>query len=257
MFVDLDYIMYTIEYYHAHIVVKLKGPGPEVLHEVDRWVWARIPSQAVYGGELFAKVQKIMIHRRCGAFSQTQSCMKENATTGIRTCRKGFPQPFREVTTVNERAGGTEYCRPCDGTTVAIRQKVGNSWQTVEADNQYVVPCNPWPLMKYPCHIMVDIVSVGAVVKCLYKYCLKHPDFVRARTAHQNNEIEAIDPCAMFVVRRLYGALVAFWSTNDIPLCTFYACTMRTTTILLSNQDDPILAQQDALPIKLPISVVL
>ena len=45
-------------------------------------------------------------------------------------------------------------------------------------DNTWIVPYNPWLLLKYNCHINVEICCSIKSVKCLYKYVYKSPDRV-------------------------------------------------------------------------------
>ena len=170
--------------------------------------------------------------------------MKEDASTGIRTYSKGFPQPFRDVTIVNERTGGAEYCRPRDGRTIPIRQEVGNGWRTVEADNRWVFPYNPWLLMKYSCHVMVDIVSADAVVKYLYKHCLKHPDFVQVRIEHQNNEMEAYRSVRYVSGSEAVWRLCGFLEHERHPAVHVLCVHHENKHQVVVNQDDPIQIQQ-------------
>lgn len=46
----------------------------------------------------------------------------------------------------------------------------------VEVDNQWVVPYNRDLLVKYQCHINIEICCHARSVKYLFKYCLKGPD---------------------------------------------------------------------------------
>lgn len=50
VFGEYDYHMYVIEFQkrglpHSHIVVKFKGDGPDTRNEMDKWVWAQLPSK--------------------------------------------------------------------------------------------------------------------------------------------------------------------------------------------------------------------
>lgn len=81
-------------------------------------------------------------------------------------------------------------------------------WRNVTIDNRWIVPYNPWLLMKYDCHIM-DVVTSAAVCKYLYKYATKGSDFARARITCHGNEIEAYRSvryvCSSEAVWRLLG----------------------------------------------------
>jgi len=48
--------------------------------------------------------------------------------------------------------------------------------RNVIVDNRWVVPYNPWLLLKYDCHINVEVCSNIKNIKYLYKYVYKGPD---------------------------------------------------------------------------------
>lgn len=54
-------------YPHAHVLMTFKNAGPDALNEIDKWVWAQLPSEDIAGGKLREKVIKYMLHRPCGA----------------------------------------------------------------------------------------------------------------------------------------------------------------------------------------------
>ena len=53
--------------------------------------------------------------------------------------------------------------------------------QTVKLDNRWVVPYNPILLLKYQCHVNVEIVGSVGAVKYLYKYITKGVDRVMVK----------------------------------------------------------------------------
>ena len=79
-----------------------------------------------------------------------------------------------------------------NGDTATIRRKDGDN-ESVETDidNRYIVPYNPYLLMKYDCHICVDLVTANAVIAYIYKYCYKGSDLAKARILYGGDEIEA------------------------------------------------------------------
>ncbi|CAM9941562.1 unnamed protein product [Ectocarpus sp. 6 AP-2014] len=133
-----------------------------------------------------------MVHHRCGLFNPNAPCMTTDKKTSRKYCSKHYPQPFREQFGTNSTTGRAEYRRLDNGDCVAITQKNGdNKHVQTEMDNRYIVPYNPYLLMKYDCHICVDVVTAKAVVASLYKYCYKGNDMAKARVMYDGNEIEA------------------------------------------------------------------
>ena len=48
-------------------------------------------------------------------------------------------------------------------------------------DNRRVLPHNPYPLLKYQCHINVEVVASIAAIKYVYKRVFTDPDRTRAK----------------------------------------------------------------------------
>ena len=53
-----------------------------------------------------------------------------------------------------------------------------NDHYRIMVNNTWIVPYNPWLLLKYNCHINVEICCNIKNVKYLYKYVYKGPDRV-------------------------------------------------------------------------------
>ncbi|KAI5390621.1 hypothetical protein KIW84_075788 [Lathyrus oleraceus] len=58
-------------------------------------------------------------------------------------------------------------------------------------DNRWVVPYNPWLLLKYDCHINVEICSSIKSIKYLYKYVYNGPDRV-AMEVHKGSYMDEV-----------------------------------------------------------------
>lgn len=73
------------------------------------------------------------------------------------------------------------------GFPIYKRRKTGNTVFVRNAvlDNQWVVPYNRELLVRYDCHINVEICNDGHCMKYLFKYCLKRPD--RATVVMKSN----------------------------------------------------------------------
>ncbi|KAL0290529.1 UNVERIFIED_CONTAM: hypothetical protein Scaly_2667000 [Sesamum calycinum] len=116
--------------------------------------------------ELYVAVLKHMIHGPCGQSNSNAPCMKNMS------CKKGYPKPFAECT-VQGNDSYPIYRRRNDHRSVAL----DNEGEVV-VDNGWVVPYNPWLLLKYDCHINVEICSIIKSIKYVYKYVYKGPDCI-------------------------------------------------------------------------------
>ena len=151
-----------------------------------------MPDERIAGGKLREKVIKYMVHQKCGQFNPNAPCMTTDKQSSHKYCSKHYPQPFRDAFTTNSKTGRAEYRRMDNGDTATIRQKNGdNEFVETDIDNRYIVPYNPYLLMKYDCHICVDLVTANAVIAYIYKYCYKGCDLARARILYGGDEIEA------------------------------------------------------------------
>ncbi len=176
---------------HAHIVVTFQGAGPQRLNQLDKWVWARIPDKSIANGELREKVLKYMIHKPCGAFNVNSPCMQLNRDTNRKKCNKHFPQPFRSSATINDKTGRVEYTRiKKDTDKPTVKTFVNGKLKVVEVGDEWVASYNPYLLMRFDCHIHVDVVTATACIKYLFKYCHKQECYARARIQGIHDEIE-------------------------------------------------------------------
>lgn len=64
------------------------------------------------------------------------------------------------------------------GFPIYKRRKTNNliRVRNAEVDNQWVVPYNRDLLVRYQCHINVELCNDGRCMKYLFKYCLKGSD---------------------------------------------------------------------------------
>ena len=120
--------------------MSFKNAGPDVLNQMDAWVWTQLPDASIAGRRLREMILKYMIHKPCGSHNVDAPCMQTNRDTNTKSCNKHYPQPFRTTATLNERSGRAEYCRTRNGDNPTVRNKVGNSWIDVPVGNQWVVP---------------------------------------------------------------------------------------------------------------------
>ena len=85
----------------------------------------------------------------------------------VHVLRKQFPKKFTD-TTSSPKDGYPLYRRMHYSRTV----EVGG----IKLDNRWVVPYNPYLLLKYNAYINVEICSTVSAVKYLYKYVYKGHD---------------------------------------------------------------------------------
>lgn len=117
---------------------KLRDPK-----EYDSMVRAEIP-KLESEPQLHETIVKHMIHEPCGIINRKSPCMKDEH------CKKRYPKQFLHET----RQGidsYPEYMRRFDKSISLGRDKFVN--------DRGMVPYNPWLLLKYDCHINVEICS--------------------------------------------------------------------------------------------------
>ncbi|KAI5392254.1 hypothetical protein KIW84_076877 [Lathyrus oleraceus] len=120
--------------------------------------------------------------------------------------KKRYPKQF-----LDERRQDTdsypEYMRRFDESISLGRDR--------SVDNRWVVPYNPWLLLKYDCHINVEICISIKNNKYLYKYVYKGPD----RMAMEVHKGSYMDEVQQYVDARCICAPEALWK---IFRFTFY-----------------------------------
>ncbi|XP_050919085.1 uncharacterized protein LOC127136587 [Lathyrus oleraceus] len=200
---------------HVHMLLILDIDGklrePE---EYDSVVKAEIPRHESKP-ELYEAVLKHMIHGPCGVLNQSSLCMKNGH------CKKRYPKDFCEET----RQGNdsySEYMRRFGDPIYLNRNK--------SVDNRWVVPYNPWLLLKYDFHINVEICSSIKSIKYLYKYVYKGPD----RVAMEVHRGTGMDEIQQYVDARWICAPEALWKIFKFTLYKLYPSVER-LQIHLSN----------------------
>ena len=192
--------VYVIEFQkrglpHLHLLVvlhdndQLRTPA-----DIDSCISAQWPdpqSQPL----LFETVKSTMVHGPCGYLNASAPCMQNGR------CSKDYPKPFQESTSTNQD-GYPSYARPNDGRTFGVSVSgIG----TVELDNRWIVPYNPFLSAKYNCHTNVESVATFRTVKYCFKYIHKGPD--RATLQYDRDEIK------QYIDGRYIGAPEGVWRT--------------------------------------------
>ncbi|XP_068486703.1 uncharacterized protein [Phaseolus vulgaris] len=165
---------------------KLRDP-----EDYDSIVRAEIP-KSEEEPQLHEAVLKHMIHGPCGTLNSRSPCMKHNQ------CKKKYPKEFLEET----RQGTDSYpqYKRRFNAPVSINRNA-------TVDNKWVVPYNPWLLLKYDCHINFEVCSSIKSIKYLYKYVYKGPD----RVAMEVRRGSIVDEVQQYVDARWICAPEALW----------------------------------------------
>ncbi|XP_058746222.1 uncharacterized protein LOC131619101 [Vicia villosa] len=158
--------------------------------------------------QLHEVVVKHMIHGPCGVLNQRSPCMKDGQ------CKKRYPKQF-----CDETRQGTdsypEYRRRFDEPISIGRDR--------SIDNRWVVPYNPWLLLKYDCHINVEVCSSIKSIKYLYKYVYKGPD----RVSMEVHKGSYMDEVQQYVDARWICAPEAIWRIFRFTLYRLYPSVER------------------------------
>ena len=165
---------------------------------IDRFVCAEIPP-ADQNPRLHEIVTKCMMHGPCGTQNSLAPCMENGK------CKKMFPKDFSPETRFN--AEGYPLYRRRMGVSTEVRGKV--------MDNRYVVPYNPYLLLKYNAHINVEVCTSLRAVKYIYKYIYKGFDcanLVLLEGHGQHDEIRN------YIDARYVSAPEAMWRLLEFPM---------------------------------------
>ncbi|XP_068323280.1 uncharacterized protein [Pyrus communis] len=196
---------------HCHMLIILEESDKlNTLDDYDRIVRVEIPYREEEP-ELYNIVLKHMIYGLCGALNPNSPCMKNGS------CKKAFPKQFYEVTVQGNNCYPV-YMRRNDGRYVALDRNI-----EVEIDNRWVVPYNPWLLLKYDSRINVEVCSSIKCVKYLYKYVYKGPDRVslKVRLGPSYDEI------SKYLDARWIYASEALWKFFSFPMNRIYPSVER------------------------------
>ncbi|XP_018574798.1 uncharacterized protein LOC108913690, partial [Anoplophora glabripennis] len=180
--------LYVIEFQkrglpHCHNLLILRDQDKLTdPRRIDALISAEIPDPQLEP-ELYEIVTSFMVHGPCGELNPESVCMVNGQ------CSKKYPKEFSEFTVISEK-GQVIYKRPNNGRTLTIRANNRNCI----LDNRWIVPYNPYILLKYKCHINIEACATTQCVKYLYKYLFKGVDLALVRINVENqanyNEVE-------------------------------------------------------------------
>jgi len=184
--------------------------------EYDKYVCAEIPDPALQP-RLHHLVTTSMLHGPC----KDTTC-KNNPE---KKCTKNYPKQFSKTTHVKESATYVTYRRraPIDGG----REFKKNG---VIFDNRHVVPYNPFLLLKYECHINVEISTSLNTIKYLFKYLFKGDDLMSVRLlTTEQKEKHKLDEVARFLDTRFITPDSAGWGLAAFKMHDFSHTVTRLT----------------------------
>ncbi|XP_069588366.1 uncharacterized protein, partial [Ranitomeya imitator] len=184
---------------HAHILIILDSNSKlRTEEDIDNTVWAEIPNPTHYP-PLHKIVLQHMIHGPCGEHNPNSPCMD------LGKCTKGFPKDLQPRTIIAKDAYPT------------YRRHFGPSFQhhSNMIDNSWVVPYNPFLLLKYKCHINVEVCGSIQAVKYLFKYVYKGHDKANLEICQTNIQH---DETHQFMDSRYVSAPEAAWRIFSYPM---------------------------------------
>ena len=165
--------VYSIEFQkrglpHCHMLIIFREEDKFTTPEkIDEVVSAEIPNPVTHP-RLYELVTKHMIHGRSGVADPDSPCMEDGK------CKAHFPKEFGKTTELN--VGGYPLYRRREMEPVTISRKSKTKpfeYKEHLIDNRHVVPYNAGLLLKYDCHINVEICTSVSSVKYIYKYIYK------------------------------------------------------------------------------------
>jgi hypothetical protein len=175
---------------HAHVLLILQR---RILNaaDVDRFVSAEIPDPE-RDPVLHQLVVQLLVHGPCNVPPLTAPCIVDGE------CEKEFPKQLQSFTVMRTNAYPLYMRRGLFKGSVR-GQPVGDEW---------VVPYNPYLVLRHRSHINVQVASHLILYKYVYKYCFKAPD----HGAVNFNEISA------FITGRILSSAEAVWRILGLPL---------------------------------------
>eukprot|EP00794_Sanderia_malayensis_P002160 gene2160-biopygen1934 len=147
---------------------------PRTPADVDRIISAEIPDKNTHVHE-HRMVKKHMMHGPCGVLNPSCVCMQGGK------CKKKFPKDLAQQTEFN--VNGYPLYRRRGQTTAQLRQhRLNDSW---------VVPHNIKLLLKFYCHMNVEVCTTVKSVKYIFKYIHKGNDMAHVEIREGREEANA------------------------------------------------------------------
>jgi len=239
IFGEIGGYAWTIEYQkrgmpHVHILLiqKHKEDMPKTGRDIDLIVSAEIPDKRI-DTVLYEAVKRNLIHGPCGNLNPSAVCMQSDTCKG--KCKRFFPKEFASETLFDEN-GYPQYMRRKDQQTIDRLGKYEN------LTSQWVVPFNPFLLLKYDTHINVEIATSIKSFKYLYKYIYKGGDKVEFKLRKIQEEGEEVsfldsDEIKDFQDARYLSSHEACWRMFGFPTNAMSHC-VESLQVHLPNQQE-------------------
>jgi hypothetical protein len=223
-------VLHTVEFQkrglpHAHILVwqdkEERGEVSPAL--IDSFVCAEIPDP-VKDPLGYALVAEFMMHGPCGEDHPKCPCMKDGV------CSKKFPKTFQDETSIDE-FGFPVYRRPNNDRFIMKKK--------ARLDNRHVVPYNMTLLKKYQAHLNVEWCNKTHVIKYLYKYVTKGPDYAKTlfeRIRNSGDPEDGVDEIQEYRECRYICAYGSFWRGYGYDIHSKQPSVERLAVHLLDKQ---------------------
>ena len=155
---------------HAHILLILSSDvSAFISNQLDSIVTAEIPSvdgdtpdRRERQSKLLTLVQTHMMHGPCGSLNDKSPCMSNGK------CTKKYPKKFQQQSSCLAETGYPMYRRRSPENGGHVVSVKGHT-----LDNRFVVPYNAFLLLKYQCHLNVEVCANALAAKYLCLYITK------------------------------------------------------------------------------------
>uniref|UniRef100_A0A1I7T216 ATP-dependent DNA helicase n=1 Tax=Caenorhabditis tropicalis TaxID=1561998 RepID=A0A1I7T216_9PELO len=172
---------------HVHLLLALECPITNS-NDVNRIITAEVPdlptnpSDPDFNDKMryYEHVKGLMTHFPCK--DDVSAYWNEGKKSHWTRCSKGFPHDKTPDTVM------------CDNHYPKYKRSSNNVFQLVRngnfvtAGSEYIVSHNPFLLMKYGCHINVEVVSSIKTMKYMFKYIFKGADRVLLEASENLNK---------------------------------------------------------------------
>ena len=204
---------------HAHILLWLRHEDKlRDRNMIDKAIRAELPNKEeepelfkkvslfmnIFHSTFLSQVSKHMLHGPCGIHNRNSICMKDGS------CSKEFPKQFQAET--EESVDGYPRYRRREGKGSSFTNREG-----VIVDHRWVVPYNPYLLMKYDAHINVEHCASIKAIKYLHKYVFKGSDMANIEISEQN-ETRDYDEISQYVDGRYVSPHEACWRLLEFKM---------------------------------------